>query len=45
MFDEDNGEGVDVDVSYKDDDTNIENDEEENAEIVPPVGQTANREG
>ena len=45
MFDEDNGGGVDVDVSNSEEDTNIENDDEENAENVPSVAQTPNREG
>ena len=44
LFDEDNGDGVDVEVSGNDDDTNIEIDNEKNAENVPPVAQTPNRE-
>ena len=44
VFDEANGDGVDVDDTDNDDDTKIENDNEENAENVPPVAQTANRE-
>ena len=37
VFDKDNGDGVDADVSYNDDDANIENDDEENAENASPV--------
>ena len=44
VFDEDNGDGVDVDVSNNKDDTIIENDDEEIAENVPLVAQTRNRE-
>ena len=45
VFDGDNGDGDDVDDSDDDDDTNIENYDEGNAESVPPVAQTLNREG
>ena len=45
VIDDDNGDGVDVDVSEKDDDANIENNDEENAEKLPPVAQTLNRDG
>ena len=45
VFDEDNGDGDDVDLSDNDDDTNIEKDDEANETNVPPVAQTPNREG
>ena len=45
VSDEDNGDRVDVDVSYNNVDTNIENDDEEKSERVPPVAQTPNRDG
>ena len=45
VFDEINGDGVDVDVSDSEDETNIKNDDEQKAEILPPVAQTPNQEG
>ena len=44
VFDEDNGDAVDVDVNDNDDETSIEIDDEENAENVPTVAQTPNRQ-
>ena len=44
VIDEDNSDEVDVDVSEIYDNTNIENDDEANAENVPPVAQIPNRE-
>ena len=44
VFDGDNRDGVDADVSNNDDDTNIELDDDENTENVPRVAHTPNRE-
>ena len=44
VFDEVNGDGIDVDLSNNDDDTHLENDDEENEENIPLVAQTPYRE-
>ena len=45
VFEEDNGDWYDVDVSDYLYETNIEYGDEANEEFVPPVAQTANLEG
>ena len=44
VFDGNNRDGVDADVSNNDDDINIEYDDDENTENVPRVAHTPNRE-
>ena len=43
VFDEEKRGGVDVDVSYNNDDSSIEYDDEQKTENVPPIAQTSNR--
>ena len=45
VFDEGNGDGVDVDLNDNVDDTNTENDDDENAENLPSVAHTPTSEG